>query len=89
MEKNLNKVSVTILDDHYVLKGPEPEEYLEMLAAQANKRLIQVQNNNPRLSRIQVAILTALNLMDELNKLQQEHQHLIEMQRKSERPEKK
>ncbi len=37
VDKSLNKVDVIILDDHYVLKGPESEEYLEMLAVQATK----------------------------------------------------
>ncbi|HBV98800.1 MAG: hypothetical protein JL50_11775 [Peptococcaceae bacterium BICA1-7] len=73
------KVEVTILDERYVLKGKESEEYLEMLAFQINKKLQQVQNMNPRLSVVQTAILTAVNIMDEYTKLQQEHQGLLEL----------
>jgi len=77
--ETINKVEVTILEERYVLKGKESEEYLEMLAFQINKRLQQVQDMNPRLSVVQTAILTAVNMLDEYTRLQQEHQGLLEL----------
>lgn len=77
--ETINKVEVTILDERYVLKGKESEDYLEMLAFQINKRLQQVQNMNPRLSLVQTAILTAVNMLDEYTRLQQEYQSLLEL----------
>lgn len=79
MSETTNKVEVTILEERYVLKGEEPEDYLEMLAFQINKKLQQVQNMNTRLSVVQTAILTAVNILDEYNKLQQEYQGLLEL----------
>jgi cell division protein ZapA len=79
MSDTVNKVEVSILDERYVLKGKESPEYLEMLAYQINKRLQQVQGMNSRLSMVQTAILTAVNLLDEYTKLQQEYQSLMEL----------
>lgn len=79
MSENINKVEVTIHGETYVLKGSESAEYMEMLAFQLSRRLSQVQGMNSRLSIFQSAILTALNIMDEYNKLQQEYQSLVEL----------
>jgi cell division protein ZapA len=79
MSDNLNKVEVSILEERYVLKGDESPEYMEMLALQVNKRLRQAQGNNPRLSVTQAAILTALNILDEYSKLQQEYRNLVDL----------
>ncbi|MFZ5596474.1 MAG: cell division protein ZapA [Bacillota bacterium] len=79
MSEDLNKVEVFILDERYVLKGNEPAEYMEMVALQVNKRLQQVQNMNPRLSTVQTAILTSINILDELLKLRNEYQGLLDL----------
>ncbi|MFZ5631852.1 MAG: cell division protein ZapA [Bacillota bacterium] len=79
VNEKINKVEVTILDDQYIIKGGDPPEYIEMLASQMNKRLQRVQGINPRLSNYQTAILTALNILDEYTKLQQEYQSLVEL----------
>ncbi|MFZ5647209.1 MAG: cell division protein ZapA [Bacillota bacterium] len=79
MSHNLNKVEVCILDDRYVLKGTESQEYMEMLAFQLDKRLKKAQDMNPRLNTVQTVVLTAVNLLDELIKLQQEYQAFVEL----------
>lgn len=79
MSEKINKVEVHIHGEKYVLKGSESPDYMEMLAFQLGKRISQIQGMNPRLSTFQSAILTALNLLDELTKLQQEHQSLVEL----------
>ncbi|MFZ5649364.1 MAG: cell division protein ZapA [Bacillota bacterium] len=79
MSHNLNKVEVYILDDRYVLKGSEPQEHMEMLAFQLDKRLKKAQDTNPRLNKVQTVVLTALNLLDELTKIQQEYRDFVEM----------
>lgn len=79
MSEKLNKVEVTIHGEKYVLKGIETTDYMEMLAFQLSKRISQIQGLNPRLSTFQSAVLTALNILDELTKLQQEYQSLVEL----------
>lgn len=79
MSGESNKVEVTILDKQYVIRGNESTEYIEMLASQLDNRLEQVKGMNPSLSIVQISILTALNLLDELTKLKREHQDFINL----------
>lgn len=79
MSDTVNRIEVTILDDRYVLKGKESSDYMEMLAFQINKKMQQIQNMNTRLSIVQTAVLTAVNILDELMKLQQEYQGLLDL----------
>ncbi len=79
MSEKINKVEVVISNETYILKGTDPPEYMEMLAAQLSRRLGEVQVMNPRLSMYQSAILTALNILDEYVKLKEDHRNLVEL----------
>lgn len=73
----INKVTVSIFDEEYVVRGEENTEYIQMLAAYVDRRMRMIQQRNPNLSNHRIAILTALNLADELNKLQEDYDQLI------------
>lgn len=76
-KKTVSKVSVDIFGETYVIKGEESPEYIEMLAAYIDKRMKLVQQRSPNLSTAKIAVLTALNLADELNKLQDDYDKLL------------
>ena len=48
-----------------------------MLASFVDRRMKMIQQRNPNLSSTKVAVLTALNLADELNKLQDDYDELV------------
>ncbi|HHW42431.1 MAG TPA: cell division protein ZapA [Desulfotomaculum sp.] len=73
------RVEVEIFGEYYTLKGDAPEEYLRMLAQYVNKKIRQVITRNPRLGLTRAALLTALNIADELMKLQKEYDELAEL----------
>ncbi len=73
----VNKVTVTIYNEEYVVKGNENRDYIEMLASYVDRRMRMIQQRNPNLSTTKVAVLTALNLADELNKLQEDYDELV------------
>ncbi len=73
----INRVTVEIFNEEYVVKGEENSEYIQMLAAYVDRRMKMIQQRNANLSNHRVAILTALNLADELNKLQEDYDQLI------------
>lgn len=73
----LNKVTVSIYNEEYIVKGEENAEYIRMLAAYVDRRMKMIQQRNSNLSSHRVAVLTALNLADELNKLQEDYDQLI------------
>lgn len=73
----VNKVTVNIYNEEYVVKGNENTDYIEMLASYVDRRMRMVQQRNVNLSTTKVAVLTALNLADELNKLQEDYDELV------------
>jgi Uncharacterized protein conserved in bacteria len=74
-----NRVSVEIFNQEYVVKGNENAEYIEMLAAYVDRRMRMIDQRNHSLSTTKVAVLTALNLADELNKLQEDYDELVKV----------
>ena len=76
---NTNKVSVEIFNQEYIVKGNENAEYIEMLAAYVDRRMRMIEQRNHSLSIAKVAVLTALNLADELNKLQEDYDDLVKV----------
>ena len=76
-KSSVNRVTVSISNEEYVVKGEENPEYIEMLASFVDRRMKMIQQRNPNLSSTKVAVLTALNLADELNKLQEDYDELV------------
>lgn len=77
MKNDINRVVVEIFGEEYTVKGTENPEYIEMLGAYVDRRMKMIQQRNPNLSNTKLAVLTALNLADELNKLQEDYDEMI------------
>ena len=80
-KKNIgtNRVKVEIFNQEYIVKGNENADYIEMLAAYVDRRMRMIEQRNHNLSIVKVAVLTALNLADELNKLQEDYDELVKV----------
>lgn len=78
-KKDIQRVAVRIFDEEYIVKGNEQVEYMEMLAAYVDKKMRMISQRNEYLSATKVAVLTALNLADELNKLQEDYDELVKL----------
>lgn len=76
-EQEVKSVRVQILGEEHIVRGQASEEYIKSLAASINKRLLDVQRSNPLLPRHRVAILVALNLLNELEKVKAEYEELL------------
>lgn len=79
MSEQPKKVEVEIYGDNYTLKGQESPEYMHKVAKCVDKKMAEISQRNHRLSTNQVAVLTALNLADELLKLQEQYNDLLQM----------
>ena len=66
----MNIVTIKINGNEYNLKGDEREEYLHMVASYVDKKIKNIMGNNEKLSTSSAAILTALNLGDDMFKSQ-------------------
>jgi cell division protein ZapA len=73
MQDNRKRIVVDILGTQYTMIGNESEEYIQSVAMYVDKRLRDLQKRNGMLNNMMVAILTAVNITDELFKLQQEY----------------
>ncbi len=80
-ERNDEKVRVTvkIYGEEYVIKGHAQSEYIEGIAVYVDKKMRLIGQKNPHLSVSKVAVLAALNIADELNKLQEDYNSLVKL----------
>lgn len=78
-KKELVKVVVRIFGEEYVVKGTEEPEYIEMLASYVDRKMQLLHQKNPNLGVARVAVLTALNLADELYKIQKDYEQLLKL----------
>src|SRR5665647_3015570 len=64
----MNIVTIKINGIEYNLKGDEREEYLHKVASYVDKKIKNIMGKNEKLSTSSAAILTALNLGDDMFK---------------------
>jgi len=64
-----NRVDVEIFGEHYKLKGDATPEYMVRLARYVDQTMRRVMQRNPRLSVHKAAVLSAINIADELLKV--------------------
>lgn len=74
-----NRVEVEIFGEYYTLKGDSSPEQMLALAHFVSQKMKQLAARNPRLTRTQAAVLAALNIADELKKLQEEYDNLVKI----------
>ncbi|HHY47125.1 MAG TPA: cell division protein ZapA [Firmicutes bacterium] len=74
-----SRVVVKILGEDYTILGDADPDYIRNLAADVDARLRQALESNRKLARSQAAILTCLNITDELNKLKAQYDELVRL----------
>jgi len=75
---NRRRTTVNINGLDYVVKGEAPE-YIEMLASYVDNKMRQANQKFPHFSQEKIAVLTALNIADELHKVQQDYDTLVKL----------
>lgn len=73
------KVSVQIFGELHVIRGKGSEDHILNLASDVDKRMREISLRFPRLAAHQVATLVALNLADELSKIKEEQNSVMDM----------
>ncbi|HHY99393.1 MAG TPA: cell division protein ZapA [Firmicutes bacterium] len=74
-----SRVAVRIMSDEYTIVGDADPEYIKELAAEVDSRIRQALEANRKLARAQAAILTCLNMADELHKLKAQYEELVQL----------
>lgn len=70
---------VEIFGEKYVVLGEASSEQIQAVAREVDKRMYLIARRFPRLPHHQVAVLTALNLADDLAKLREEQETLMQL----------
>ncbi len=66
------QVQITIRGRHYTVRGDEPGEDIQAVASDLDRRLAQVASRTKAFDEYTVALLTALNLASENQRLRRE-----------------
>lgn len=70
MEETKNKAVVTINGSEYAFASTDSPEYIERVAEYVDKKMIALTKQDKRLSASLAAVLTCVNIADELFKAQ-------------------
>lgn len=79
MAHEVVKITVEIFGEKHVVRGDGTVAHIQGLAHEIDKKMRLIAQRLPRLSVHQMAILTALNLADELAKLREEQETLMQL----------
>jgi cell division protein ZapA len=72
-------VTVTIYGHEYTLRGEDDAEYVEKVAVYVDRKMNEVAENAGAMSTTKVAILAAINIVDELFRERQKRHEALSM----------
>lgn len=79
MEDNRTRTVVDIYGEDYIVRGDSSAEHIINIAYYVDKKMKQISNRSHHLSVTKIAVLAALNIADELNKLQEDYDNLVKL----------
>ncbi|SET78191.1 cell division protein ZapA [Salinibacillus kushneri] len=80
-----NKTTVYIHNRKYTIVGDEPPHQIQLIADMVDEKMREIQETNPRLDTAKLAVLTAVNTMNDYIQLKEENRLLAEQMRRGER----
>lgn len=78
-DKSINRVKVVIHGVEYTLRGSASERHILEVARLVDQRMSEISASSSYMDERRVAVLTAVNLADELHRLRQEYEELLTM----------
>lgn len=78
-KEKTNRAGVRIFNDEYTIKGNADPRYIEKVAAYVDLKMKHFALKDPTLSPKKIAVLAAVNITDELFKLQEDYDELIKL----------
>lgn len=85
--KRKQRTTVSIYGQQYTIKSEETSEYVKSVASYVDLKMKDIKKHNPYLDTTKLAVLTAVNVVDEYMKLLkqlEDHQNLLEKDAKEE-----
>lgn len=79
MSEETTRVEVEICGERYILKGDACHENVLQAAAYVHRLMKQALARNPRLSSGKAALLTAINVAEELLRLRADYDNMVKL----------
>lgn len=79
------KVNVDIHHQQYTIVGKESANHVQLVASLVDQKMKEMKNNNPQLDTTRLAVLTAVNTMNDYLKLKEDYAALIGSKRKEDK----
>jgi cell division protein ZapA len=73
-----SRTNVDIYGQMYVIVGEEEPSHIRMVANIVDKRMKELNEINPSLDTNKLAVLTAVNIVNEYAKLKSDHENLLQ-----------
>jgi cell division protein ZapA len=73
----MKAVNVEIMGLNLTVASEDGDEWVKSLAHRVDERIREIQANSRAVNSISLAIMAALNLADELERLRRDHQELL------------
>ncbi|NMA55383.1 MAG: cell division protein ZapA [Firmicutes bacterium] len=74
-----NRVAIHILGEEYIIKGKVSADRIKSLGAYVNEIMLDIQQRNPCLSTMQIAILAAINISAQLHRIKEDYDELLQL----------
>lgn len=74
---NDERIKVRIDDMNFYVVGGDNEEYIRALARTLNRNISETRRSNNTLNQVQSLVLTALNILDEKETLEQQEKNIV------------
>ncbi len=78
-DQKRTKISVTINNREYTIVGTESKEHVEHVAHLVNEKMDAIHTANKHLDTTKLAVLTAVNTMNDYLKLKKEYDELLSL----------
>lgn len=79
MAENISRVKIRLMGKDYSVKADQPAHKIEAMAKELDATLTSLSKKYSHLSNTDIALLAAMSLMEEVNKLRDEKKELWEL----------
>ncbi len=84
-KKEKKRTVVSIYGQQYTIVGAESTIYIKQVAASVDRKMNEIKKLNPYLDTTRLAVLTAVNVVDENMKLNEKLEKLMKQKEEEER----
>ncbi|SFD59439.1 cell division protein ZapA [Lentibacillus persicus] len=78
------RVTVEIYNKYYTVVGNEDPKHVRLVASQVDQKIREIHSLNQQLTTTELAVLTAVNTMNDYMKLKEDYAKLLGSQQKKE-----